>query len=718
MPTSDSRPDPLNGQLTELAAVIPVDDVASSLTSVRETVAGRRRRRNIIGGGFAAAVLIAAGVVVLGTVSDGDGSDTIAIEGAGDDEPADEGPGGVAQGEQAGSDAASDETPTDNAPGGVVTVSVPTRQVSAITTGPTRVALGVGEGDMADMVEWIVPWQGGFLAASTTYAPQPLPAELPEEIIALFPPEVVDFFDGELPPTIDEATLMLSEAGLLDEVAAVVQSNPAAYEAIYGAAGAATEPETDVVFSSDGVDWEPIDFVAPEGMYGLYGVQSTGTRLAVATQLAPEVTPFDTARPDQTAPIVVATTTDLITWDVVELDVGGRPAGLPEVITYGIAPSELAINDNGWLLSVDSFSDIDIAAVLPEAIRDEVVNGSGGYGTSWDDSGVQIEVYGDAPVETVPTSDDEGNFGDPEVAESFTFTWDELGVDPAAVAMINGGGGGRQLFTSTWGGEPVEVDDVEGWSIAAGDDGFYVSRGDSIEYSADAITWTTIALPDDVYTISSIKTLPDGIVALGGDDAGASSLYRWTGSTATWERLEVPGAPPSMSDVFGGMGSAPAMIVDGTERQVPEPTEITVEADGFTMVMRQDFTTASVVVTNRDGTVVAQEAFDWRAGDQPASWRYGNNGVEIIDTDTGELIVTFDNDVMEAAYREQTDQFEQPDELAPDLWLLATSDGERWLVEDLDVSIDDSRFGPGGIAISNDVLLVNSGDGWDRYDLS
>ncbi len=734
MPTFDEHSDPLNEQLAGLGAVIAVGDAVTSLTAVRDTVAIRRRRRNIIGGGLAAAVLVAGGIVVVGAVNDGVGSDTIAIDGAGDDAADDDG-ADVGPADPDADAQTNDDASVETAGTAPQAVSVETRQVAAINPAATRVSLGIGQSETSErveMVDWIVPWQGGFLAASTTYLPQALPAELPDDILALFPSEVVEFFDGELPPTIDEATQMLSEAGLLDEVAEVLQSSPEASAAIYGA-GSPPDPVTEVVFSADGVDWEPIEFVRPDGAMGLYGMQSTGSRLAVAVQQEPEYLPSSaendaplvTARLDMTAPILVATTVDLVNWDVVEVEGPGRPVDLPELFSYGLSPSELAINDTGWLLGVDSYSDLDVESLLPDEVRDAFVNGGGGYGTSWDDNGVQVEVYGEqGPVETtVPSDDDNDNatdndeFVEPEPFASFEFTWDELGVDAAVVESINGGSGQRQMFTAPWGGVPVQVQGVEAWAAAAGSDGFYASLGNSIDYSVDGITWSEIPLPDGSSYVSTIKTLPEGIVVLAGDDAGNSSLLRLANSTAKWERLEIPGAPLSMNDVFGGTGGTPAMIVDGTEREVPEPTEITVIADGFTMVMREGIAGSSILVTDSDGTVVADETFDWRDGGEPASWSYTNNGIEIVSA-TGDPIVTFGNDVMETAYREQTDRYEQTDDYDPDLWLLATIDGERWLAEDIDASIDDGQFGPSVVAISGNILLISSDGGWDRYDLS
>ncbi len=118
--------------------------------------------------------------------------------------------------------------------------------------------------------EWIVPWEDGFLVGSMAYQPQPLPDELPEEVVALFPQEVIDLFGGDLPATISEATEQLSEAGLLEVVSEIIQNNPAASEAIYGVE---TGPPTlDVRYTVDGITWEPREVVAPPGATYFSGV--------------------------------------------------------------------------------------------------------------------------------------------------------------------------------------------------------------------------------------------------------------------------------------------------------------------------------------------------------------------------------------------------------------------------------------------------------------
>ena len=82
--------------------------------------------------------------------------------------------------------------------------------------------------------DWLVPWRGGFLAA-TTEVIQPRPEPLSEELQSRFPQEVNDLFPDGLPPTLNEAQQILAEAGLLDEVTEIVSNDPELYDALYAA---------------------------------------------------------------------------------------------------------------------------------------------------------------------------------------------------------------------------------------------------------------------------------------------------------------------------------------------------------------------------------------------------------------------------------------------------------------------------------------------------
>ncbi len=363
-------PDPLNDQLADLADAIAVEDSQMTLSSVRTTAARRSRRRNVFGGTVAVAALV-GGVLVIGAVTDNGGPDSIAIEGAQAETPTtdeESEPSATGDGDAAPDGTTAEPGSSEEEPSSLPAIGSP--RVETILANPTSVSIGAESEAGESEVEWVVPWQEGFLASRFNFTPQPLPSELPEEVTALFSQEVLDLFADGLPATIQEATEMLSEAGLLEEVTTVLADNPEANDAVFSV-GNAQGPDNDVVFSADGVDWAPIDFTTPEGTFGLYGVQSTGTRLALATQTynpPPEGAEF--GRFDEVGDIIVATTTDLVNWDITTVDVAKRPAGLPDVFFYSVSPGELAINDDGWVLPVTAFSDIEIETLLPDDVRD------------------------------------------------------------------------------------------------------------------------------------------------------------------------------------------------------------------------------------------------------------------------------------------------------------------------------------------------------------
>lgn len=712
--------EPLNDQISDLADAISVDDAHQSLTSVKAAASRRRRRRTAIGGTAAVAALI-GGVVVVSSIT-GDGpADSISIDGAADTqtEPEADAPAG---GGAAGTDddaVPADTTSSDDIP--AAAPSIASTRAEIISGSATAISI---PGDAAQtQLEWIVPWQGGFLAGRVDYQPQPLPSELPEEVTALFSQEVLDLFVDGLPPTIDEATTMLSEAGLLDEVTQVLSEHPEANAAVFSSDRAV--PEANVLFSADGIDWEPTEVTIPDGAYGLYGIQSTGTRLAVAIETFAEPPAGDldpSGQTDYLPGISVATTTDLINWELTQIDVPARPADLHEAFYYSVSPGTLAVNDNGWVLTLNAWSDIQVESLLPADVAERVQSSMGGYGINYDDVEVVVEIMGGAPVVTTLIGDSDApadtvEYVEPEVSETLTYTWAELGVDPSALETFEQRSGASAV-TAVWGGAPQAVDGVDAWSIAAADTGFYTASGNTIGYSPDGVTWSDLAVPDDELTASAVKAVAGGALVFATDDEGATKVFRVSGPDQSWELLEVPGAPTSMFDVFGSQSSVPAMLVDGAEPIVPEPTEITVDADGYTMVMGQDGSIATVTVTDSAGDVVASEVYDWRSNGEPTVWRYGRNGIDILDADTGDVIVTFDNGVLETAYNEQTDRSDDVMDYAPDLWLVATVDGDRWLIEDLDADIDFNRVGPGALALSGNTLVVSLGGDWLRYDLS
>ena len=187
-------------RLDEVASVVDVGDLEVARADVGHRV-GRRRTRRRIGVTIGAVAVIAAATTAVLTVG-GDEPDTLVTT--------------------------DDTQVTASLPDDDVESPEPTLAVAPVTPsvevidGVAQVGASAGSNGAPEYGEWSVPWEDGFLVGSTYFPPQPLPDELPEEVRALFPQEVLDLFDGGLPATISEATTMLSDAGLLDVVSEII----------------------------------------------------------------------------------------------------------------------------------------------------------------------------------------------------------------------------------------------------------------------------------------------------------------------------------------------------------------------------------------------------------------------------------------------------------------------------------------------------------------
>ena len=84
-------------------------------------------------------------------------------------------------------------------------------------------------------LEIVGPYSVPFSSdAAALEGAEELPAELPADVVALFPPAVVELFADGLPATVGEAAAMLEEAGLLDEVELVLSEHPDVQAALFG----------------------------------------------------------------------------------------------------------------------------------------------------------------------------------------------------------------------------------------------------------------------------------------------------------------------------------------------------------------------------------------------------------------------------------------------------------------------------------------------------
>lgn len=703
--------EPTTEQFVDVASAIDVGDTAAALAAVQQRVVGRRRRRRAATGVLVSAMLVTGGVVAINNFNGRDGDNALSI---GASETTDV-PETTDVAEPVTTDGA---TNPDAAPAAAPVVeAVPAGAVEIIDTTATSVQI-TGPVDPFEngWVDWLVPWRDGFLVGRTSQTPQALPESLPEEVVALFPQEVVDFFDGELPPTINEAIDMLTDAGLLDEVTAVINENPEAFDAVYSEP--VPESAFDVFFSTDGSEWEQVPFTNPDGSAWLASVQSVGDRLVAMSQGQPDfsVAPGPLTIPDSTGPVVVSSTTDLVNWDVIEVPVAPRPVGLPDVFSYNVHPQSLVVNPTGWVVTVYEDSQVRPDRLLPPDVFERVTNGEFGYGTSTDATGITLTIDGPYVPEFDPNGVPTGP--QPEPAEEFSFTWEELGVVDDVTAWIEQGPG-VQIWAAPWGGTPLKADEVIGSSIVGSTDGFYSSTNNLL-YSPDGVTWNTLEVPGEVYGVQALLPVDGGVIAMIAGPDGVD-FYRVSSAGATWVLLDIPGLPDSLSNSFGGLSpSASAIVVDASPGRTPPPITVTFESDGFVLTIRESYPSGNVTLVDPEGVTILDETRDLNSRTGLDVIQFNPEAVEIFDPDSGEVLFSVDPEVFQAAYSAQYDEISfGAEEYRPDMWLIATTDGQRWLIEDLvDDENGESYFGPASLAVNGDTLLINLGEEWVTYDLS
>jgi hypothetical protein len=548
--------------------------------------------------------------------------------------------------------------------------------------------------------EWLVPWRDGFLTGGVSYPAQPSPVEISEETRALFPQEIVDLFPDGMPATLDEAGDVLAEAGLLDEALAILGQNESARAEVY--AVPAGEPQLVAWYSTDGRQWEPVDIAMPPGLDWVQSVVVAGDRLVAYGLVDPgaDAEVDAAARPPSIA--AVASTTDLVEWSMQTIEPAVDPA-VQAIARVGVNVDTVAANASGWVAAVSSYPDPDFESLLPDTVDTDDV---AGWGTS--DTGLQVDI-GDPDGETT----------------SLHFSWEELGIDDELRDRLLGGD--ASYWHGSWGGAVTEVELTDvgpaGYRpfphLAATDAGFVVVS-DVVRFSPDGLTWSSSPAPDSAVT--GVMSIGDGLI-LFADRSDLTTVYRTDATGGDWREIEVPDAPARLTPTFGSVAS-PAQVLDS---YVPPPyvgPEVVVEHEGYRLTT-QDSSDATryELVDLGSGELASSERVDaggdWGVTGPFQFLRYEERGIVLLDPDTGAELVVVPLEVVsraaEAAWSEQ-DETDGP-VYAPDLWVVATPDGERWLVEDLPDE-DAEEVGSSPVAaINGAVVLARTGTDWVRYDL-
>jgi hypothetical protein len=671
-------PDDIRASLGDAAASIEPGDMETARSGVHGTLRRRRRRTRLVAA-VGAGVLVAGGVVAFTSFDKSDEAVTLV-------------------GVDPTTTVASEETELEEAPTTTESDSqdisdesdATPRQPSAVETASQRGTV-VASPDLGNDTglgaQWAVPWKDGFLVGATVYQPTTLPDTLPDEIRELFPQEVVDLFPDGLPPTLHEATEILQEAGLLEVVTEILNSNTEANDAVLGAPQGPDEPPTvQAMFTTDGTTWEPVEMNLPDGMDGVDSVTSIGDRLAVMS------TPSN-GQPGQQSEVLIASTTDLMTWTVQEIEIPPPPIELPDYVDRFVGAHGMAANETGWVVSVDEFLDVNVEALLPADVFDPA--SSGGFGTSEAGVEVYLESGGREP-------------------EPLTYTWEELGVPPEVVEWIIRGQDqdGAQMWTASWDGTPVrsDLDERFGGPIIATESGFLFLAEQNL-FSEDGVSWMASPLPGSVSTHDSM-TFEGGAIFITNDEDGLPALYRVDSRGQSAELLNIPGLPDTLQRGGFSESNSSAIVFDANTPEI-NTDPLVMQADGFELTWPLN-PGGAYELRDAAGEIVLSEGVE-PFGDPPDEPHFvvGADGLSFTDPETGEVLVFFPNELLTAAHEELTGP--PSEEYDPDFWLLATPDGERFIVDDI---ADGFEYGPVLTAINGDTMLVFSGVEWTRYTFS
>lgn len=192
----------------------------------------------------------------------------------------------------------------------------------------------------------------------------------------------------------------------------------------------------------------------------------------------------------------------------------------------------------------------------------------------------------------------------------------------------------------------------------------------------------------------------------------ATDVFRLGETGGDPELLDVPGLPTiGQAGFFSAASPGSAIVVDAGVFDA-QPAPLSVEVDGYRLTSENGTFELSDVAT---GAVIVSENFMRNTPADDSSFDFGLDGLTVTDPETGEVLVVVANDVLEQA---EQDLFGDSGgaEYVPDLWLIGSMDGERFIVADLDDG--DGFGGPISATTNGSRVLVQTGDRWSSFDLS
>ena len=525
-------------------------------------------------------------------------------------------------------------------------------------------------------------------------------------------PTAVDDPDGDLTPTtlLPEPTNSVADSVPAEELGGVRFPVDAADEGLEWIvpwadgflAGAAVEPSEEggpwsirARFTSDGERWEPVEMTLPPGMSRFGRVTTVGERFAAVETIYPDT---------DTELVRIASTTDLTNWSTHDF---GNPR-LPRIEDAELGGSftsigSFAANDTGWVFEVRDIYGSDVTEVLPADAPGD------GYRIRSDDEGFTVTLGG--VVGSPPTT--------------YDYTWTEFGITPDQVPYMTGEIPVSRTWSATWDGTPTMSETaVPTGPTLASPQGF-VRWNDNTWFSPDGVTWTASPLPDPTGTVHNVFPVDGGFVAFVVNQDGATDVYRLDERGGTPRRVDIDDVPESFTTGFAGQ-TVPGLQSPQTSAALlslgpngGEQAPLIIDLDGYRYVERGrnvsliDLATGDTLytVSRLDGPPAADTWLEFNA-----------DGITTIDPITETMLLQIPIETYQAAQdarREALGPIEPGQETVDGFRLLASRDGERFLVEPLRSSrpVDDEMISQIAAATNGDTMLVRVGNEWIRYEL-
>ncbi|BAN01237.1 hypothetical protein [Ilumatobacter coccineus] len=565
--------------------------------------------------------------------------------------------------------------------------------------------------DVEVVWEFLVEWDGGFLLGRSEQVP-PDGVELsPSEANELLGEQLVDALFADATATSSTAVETLRDAGHGDEIDAILDEHPDVLEAFFSFEWPFG---LDAYFSPDGTAWEPFEIDVPSDLGRPVQVTAADGRIAILTM------PFRNALP-LVEPMTVWSTSDLGDWTAQTVPISDPFAdastGARQYVSAYVQADQLIAGDAGWGVETTTHFNIDVQAVVEERFGQTL----SGYGLRIADGQARIDL--DQP-------------GQEE--QQIVIELADLGLDGEQAALLE-----RDNLLEVWTGDWGDAD------ATRFDESLYYYGG-MAAFDGGIATWTatqvtvvepgsgatsTHRFPDADYSVSTVIGLGDQLVVYSNDANSLTALYRLDPQQSTWTPLTVDRLPEKMTVGHGSSES----VLTLTSRSLP-PTLATTETfeqgdHRYTAVYAQPYNSYEVRRIST-GEIVVEESVDVRepgfSEGQLFEFRTMGSDFDtmtVVDPTTGDPIIEMDADDLAAMWESQTQLDGSPipewtaDDFSPrDTWLMVPS-ADAWLLHDLpEPALDDDgnpRYAHAPVAaVSGDVVLVQTVDGWLRFELS